>query len=66
MRPSADAQSSAQDRESKSARQVDWRVLSAHRWVRQRTSHNRSALQVTDQGLPAMNAATGNGETAVR
>ena len=29
----------------------NWRVLSAHRWVRQRTSHNRSTPQVTDHGL---------------
>ena len=35
-----------------SARQVDWRVLSAHRWVRLRTFYNRSTPQVTDQGLP--------------
>ena len=35
-----------------SARQVDWRVLSAHRLVRQRTFCNRSTPQVTDQGLP--------------
>ena len=34
-------------RVEESACQVDWRALSAHRWVRQRTSHNRSAPQVT-------------------
>ena len=37
----------------KSVRQVDWRVLSAHRWVKQRASHNRRTPQVTDHGLPS-------------
>ena len=35
----------------RSVRQVDWRVLSAHRWVRQRASHSRRTPQVTDHGL---------------
>ena len=44
MRPSAEVQLSTR---------IDWRVLSAHRWVRQRASHNRSSPypQVTDRGL---------------
>ena len=49
-RPSAGVQSSTRKRE-RSVRQVDWRVLSAHRWVRQRASHNRRTPQVTDHGL---------------
>ena len=45
MRPSAEAQSSARDgKNEESARQVGWRALSAHRWVRQRTFYNRSLL----------------------
>ena len=54
MRPSAEVQLSTRKREiERSVRQVDWRVLSAHRWVRQSTSHNRSSPypQVTDHGL---------------
>ena len=54
MRPSAEVQLSTRKREiERSVRQVDWRVLSAHRWLRQRTSHNRSSPypQVTDHGL---------------
>ena len=52
MRRSAEMQASARDRKiEKSASEVDWRVLSAHRCVRQRTSHNRSTPQVTDHGL---------------
>ena len=53
-RPSAEVQLSTRKREIEwSVRQVDWRVLSAHRWVRQRASHNRSSPypQVTDHGL---------------
>ena len=35
-RPSAEVQSSTRDQKNeKSVRRVDWRVLSAHRWVRQ-------------------------------
>ena len=53
MRPSAEAQSSAKDRELKRVRvRSIGSVISAHRWVRQRTSHNRSTPQVTDEGLP--------------
>ena len=37
--------------QERSVRQVDWRVLGAHRWVRQRASHNRRTPQVTDHGL---------------
>ena len=54
MRPSAEVQLSTRKREiEKSVRQVGWRVLSAHRWMRQRASHNRSSPypQVTDHGL---------------
>ena len=54
MRPSAEVQLSTRKREiERCVRQVDWRVLSAHRWVRQRASHNRSSPypQVTDHGL---------------
>ena len=54
MRPSAVVQLSTRQREiERSVRQVDWRVLSAQRWVRQRASHNRSSPypQVTDHGL---------------
>ena len=54
MRPSAGVQLSTREREiERSVRQVDWRVLSAHGWVRQRASHNRSSPypQVTDHGL---------------
>ena len=52
MRPSAGVQSSTRKRETeRSVRQVDWRVLSAHRRVRQRASHNRRTPQVTDHGL---------------
>ena len=52
MRPSAGVQSCTRKREiERSVRQVDWRVLSAHRWVRQRASHNRRTPQVTDHGL---------------
>ena len=50
----AGMQSNTQKQEiERSVRQVDWRVLSAHRWVRQRASHNRSSPypQVTDHGL---------------
>ena len=46
-RLSAGVQSSAR----KSVRQVDWRVLTAHRWVKQRGSHNLRTPQVTDHGL---------------
>ena len=35
----------------RSVRQVERRVLSAHRWVRQRASRNRRTPQVTDHGL---------------
>ena len=39
MRPSAEVQLSTRKREiERSVRQVDWRVLSAYRWVRQRAS----------------------------
>ena len=54
MRPSAEVQSSTRKREvEKSVRQDDCRVLSAHRWVRQRASHNRSSpySRVTDHDL---------------
>ena len=53
MRPSAEVQLSTRKREIE--RQVDWHVLSAHRWVRQRASHNRSSPypQATDHGLPS-------------
>ena len=54
MRPSAQVQMSTRKREiERSVRQVDWRVPSAHRWVRQRASHNSSSPypQVTDHGL---------------
>ena len=53
MRPSVEVQLSTRKREiERSVRQVDWRVLRAHRWVRQRASHNRSSPcpQVTDHG----------------
>ena len=53
-RPSAEVQSSTRDQKNeKSVRQVDWRVLGAHRWVRQSASRSRSTPhpQVTDQGL---------------
>ena len=49
MRPSAEVQLSTQKQEiERSVRQVDWRAVSAHRWVRQRASHNS---QVTDRGM---------------
>ena len=54
MRPSAEVQLSTPKREiERSVRQVDWRVLSAHSWVRQRASHNRSSSypQVTDHAM---------------
>ena len=54
MRPSAEVQLSTRKRDiERSVRQVDRRVLSAHRWVRQRASNNRSSPypQVTDHGL---------------
>ena len=35
----------------KAGNREEWRVLSAHRWVRQRMSHNRRTPQVTDHGL---------------
>ena len=40
-------------RRTKRVRQVDWRMLSAHRWVRQSASHSGSTPhpQVTDQSL---------------
>ena len=45
----------ARSKEKKSVRQVDWRMLGAHRWVRQSTSRSRSTpyphLQVTDRSL---------------
>ena len=48
-RPSAEVQSSTRDQKNeKSVRQVDWRMLSAHRWVRQHVSPH---LRVTDQSL---------------
>ena len=51
-RLSAGVQSSTRKREiEKSGRQVEWRVLSAHRFVRQRASHNRRTPQVTDHSL---------------
>ena len=53
-RPSAEVQSSTRDQKNeKSVRQVDWRVLSAHRWARQSASRSRSSPhpQVTDQSL---------------
>ena len=51
-RPSAGVQSNTRKREiERSVRQVDWRVLSAHRWMRQTASHNRRTPQVTDHGL---------------
>ena len=53
-RPSVEVPSSTRDQKNeKSGRQVDWRTLSAHRWVRQSTSHSRSTphLRVTDQSL---------------
>ena len=53
-RPSAEVQSSTRDqKKEKSVRQVDWRVLSAHRLVRQSASRSRSAPhpQVTDQSV---------------
>ena len=54
MRPSADVQLNTRKREiEKSVRQVGWRVQCAHRWMRQRASHDRSSPfpQVTDHGL---------------
>ena len=51
-RPSAGVQSStrkAENREECASGRL--RVLSAHRWVRQRASHNRRTPQVTDHGL---------------
>ena len=52
MRPSAEVQLSTRKREiERSVRQVDWRVLSAHRWVGQRASHIRRTPQVTDHGF---------------
>ena len=55
-RPSAEVQSSTRDQKNeKRMRQVDWRMLGAHRWVRQSTSRSRSTpyphLQVTDRSL---------------
>ena len=53
-RPSAEVQSSTRDQKNeKSVGQVDWRVLSAHRWVRQSASRSGSTPhpQVTDQSL---------------
>ena len=53
-RPSAEVQSSTGDeKDEKSVRQVDWRMFSAHRWVRQSTSRSRSTPhpQVTDLKL---------------
>ena len=50
----AEVQSSTRDQKNgKSVRQVDWRMLSAHRWVRQSASHSRSTPhpRVTDQGM---------------
>ena len=54
MRPSAEVQLSTRKRKiERSLRQVDWRLLSAHRCVRQSTFRNRSSPypQVTDHGL---------------
>ena len=52
MRPNAEVQLSTQKREiERSVRQVDWRVLNAHRWVRQRASQSSPYPQVTDHGL---------------
>ena len=54
MRPSAEVQLSTRKPEiERIVRQVDWRVLCAHIWVRQRASHHKSSPypQVTDQGL---------------
>ena len=51
----------------RSARQVDRRVLSAHRWVRQRASHNRRTPQVTDHASTSDVACSDeSGDTAVR
>ena len=50
-RPSAGVQSSTRRESRRVWRQVDWRVLSAHRWARQRASHNRRTRQVMDHGL---------------
>ena len=54
-RLSAGVQSSTRDQKNESVRQVDWRMLSVHRWVRQSTSRSRSTpyphLQVTDRSL---------------
>ena len=51
-----EVQSTTRDQKNeKSVRQVDWRMLSAHRWVRQSTSRSRSTpyphLQVADRSL---------------
>ena len=55
-RPGPEVQSSTRDQKNeKSVRQVDWRMLSAHRRVRQSTSRSRSTpcphLQVTNRSL---------------
>ena len=55
-RSGAEVQSNTRDQKNeKSVRQVDWRMLSAHRWVGQSTSRSRSTpyphLQVTDRSL---------------
>ena len=52
MRLSDEVQSSTRKWEiEKSGCEVDWRVLGALGWVRQRASHNRRTPQVTDHGL---------------
>ena len=64
--PSAGVPSITRKRDiKKSASQVDWRLLSAHRWVRQRTSHNRRTPQVTDHGCDVA-CSDESGVTAVR
>ena len=51
-RTSAEVQSSTRDQKNeKSVRQVDWRVLSAHRWVSACRSGSTPHPQVTDQSL---------------
>ena len=49
--PALGSSRSPESGKSRRVRQVDWRVLSAHRWVRQRPSHNRRTPQVMDHGL---------------
>ena len=50
-RSSAEVQSSTRDEKNeKSVRQVDWRMLGAHRWVRQSTSSQQEYSISTSTG----------------